>query len=209
MDSKKLERSRLEMVESQIAARGVRDEAVLDAMRRVPRHEFVPASVIDDAYADHPLPIGHGQTISQPYIVGYMSQAADIRPGIKVLEIGTGCGYQTAILSRMGARVFSIELIEALALGARGDLDRLGYGAQTKAGDGHVGWAEEAPFDAIVVTAAPTEIPGALVEQLAEGGRLVIPVGELIQDLKVMEKRDGALVEVSSLPVRFVPMKRG
>jgi protein-L-isoaspartate(D-aspartate) O-methyltransferase len=196
------------MVRDQLAARGVRDPGVLEAMRTVPRHDFVPERLADDAYADHPLPIGRGQTISQPYIVAYMTEAAAVRPGSKVLEIGTGCGYQTAVLAAMGARVFSVELIPALAELAAGNLDRLGYAATARCSDGYAGWPEEAPFDAIVVTAAPRDIPRALVEQLCEGGRLVIPVGNLIQDLTVLEKRGGALVELSSLPVRFVPMVR-
>lgn len=203
-------RARLRMVETQIAARGVRDERVLAAMRRVPRHLFVPEALRDEAYRDHPLPIGHGQTISQPYVVAVMTELADVGPGDRVLEIGTGSGYQCAILAELAARVFSIEIVPELAESAERRLRDLGYENVTvRCGDGWLGWPEEAPFDAIVVTAAPPEVPKALLDQLAEGGRLVIPVGTGLQELKVFTKEDGRIRERTVFPVRFVPMVHG
>ena len=201
--------ARARMVEHQIRSRDVGDEGVLRAMETVPRHEFVPAGALGSVYGDHPLPIGHGQTISQPYIVAYMTEALGVGKGRRVLEIGTGCGYQTAILAHMGVEVFSVEIVEPLLVDARATLDRLGFRVTTRLGDGHQGWPDEAPFDGILVTAAPTRIPEAFVEQLAQGGRLVIPVGETIQDLKIMEKRGGRLETLYNLPVRFVPMVGG
>ena len=201
--------ARAQMVEHQIRSRHVRDEGVLGAMEAVPRHEFVPKGVLGSVYGDYPLPIGHGQTISQPYIVAYMTEALGTGKGRRVLEIGTGCGYQTAILAQMGVEVFSIEIVEPLLASARATLDRLGYHATTKLGDGHQGWPDKAPFDGILVTAAPTQIPEAFMEQLVEGGRLVIPVGEVIQDLKIMEKRGGCLETLHNLAVRFVPLVGG
>ncbi len=197
---------RSEMVAEQIAARGVVDKEVLQAMGRVPRHEFVPANVRSSAYADHPLPIGHDQTISQPYIVAYMTEALRVKRGHKILEVGTGSGYQAAVLAQMGAEVFSIEIIEPLGIRAREVLRKLGYRAQLRIGDGYGGWPEAAPFDGILVTAAPSKIPPPLQDQLKEGGRLVIPVGRFLQDLKVFRKKGGKLIKEKTLPVRFVPM---
>jgi protein-L-isoaspartate(D-aspartate) O-methyltransferase len=205
-------RARLAMVEL-IEARGVRDSATLAAMRLVPRHEFVPAPYRDQAYRDHPLPIGYDQTISQPYIVALMTEALELVPGTKVLEVGTGSGYQAAVLAAMGAEVFTIELLEPLAIGARGRLARLGFGNVTvRHGDGYLGWKEEAPFDAVIVTAAPEEIPAPLTDQLRPGGRLVIPVGPVgaVQLLQLVTKaEDGTLTTTVLLPVRFVPMREG
>lgn len=198
---------REEMVRTQIAARGVRDANVLAAMRTVPRHLFVPPEVRYQAYADHPLPIGDGQTISQPYIVGLMSELMAVKPGDKVLEIGTGSGYQAAVLAAMGCTVYTIEIREALARSAAERLANLGYGSvQVRAGDGYAGWPEAAPFAGIIVTAAPERIPQPLVEQLAVGGRLVIPVGSFYQQLKVLTKGRDGLVQRDVIPVRFVPM---
>ena len=195
------------MVRAQIEERGVSNPAVLAAMRAVPRHELVPAAVRDDAYGDHPLPIGFDQTISQPYIVALMTDLADVQPGDKVLEIGTGSGYQAAVLSEMGARVFSIEIVEPLARRAAADLERLGYRrVHVRAGDGYRGWPSEAPFDAVIVTAAPPEVPAPLKEQLRVGGRLVIPVGDEIQELRVITRTAGGFREEPSTAVRFVPM---
>ncbi|NBD35440.1 MAG: protein-L-isoaspartate(D-aspartate) O-methyltransferase [Chloroflexi bacterium] len=169
------------MVEETIVARGVSDPDVLRAMRTVPRHVFVPETYRDEAYADHPLPIGHGQTISQPYIVAWMTELLELQPGEKVLEIGTGSGYQAAVLAELeGVEVYSIEIIPELVEDARADLRSLGYGdddVHLKQGDGYYGWEEHAPFDAIVVTAAPDHLPQPLVRQLAEGGQIVIPIG--------------------------------
>jgi len=195
------------MVTRQIAARGVDDPAVLEAMRTVPRHAFVPSADLDDAYADGPLPIGHGQTISQPYIVAFMAQAAGIEPKDRVLEIGTGSGYGAAILSRIASQVYTMEIVPELTERARGVLETLGYdNVHPRTGNGWLGWPEHAPYDAIVVTAAPDEVPRALVEQLAVGGRLVVPVGEFTQSLRVLVKTEDGLEEKASMPVRFVPM---
>jgi protein-L-isoaspartate(D-aspartate) O-methyltransferase len=198
------------MVAEQIAARGVRDPRVLDAMRGVPRHEFVPASSRPDAYADTPLPIGFGQTISQPYIVALMTELARPAPTDRALEVGTGSGYQAAVLSRLVSRVFSIELVEPLARSAAATLQRLGYANVTvRSGDGYHGWPEEPAFDIILVTAAPEAVPPALLAQLRPGGRLVIPVGPIwdVQDLKVIEKDEaGRITTRSVIPVRFVPL---
>jgi protein-L-isoaspartate(D-aspartate) O-methyltransferase len=200
-------RRRDAMVTSQIEERGISNPAVLAALRAVPRHELVPAAVREDAYADHPLPIGFDQTISQPYIVALMTDLAGVSRGDKVLEIGTGSGYQAAVLAEMGARVFSIEIVEPLAKRAAADLERLGYGrVKVRAGDGYRGWPSEAPFDAIIVTAAPPEVPAPLKEQLAVGGRLVIPVGDEIQELRVITRTSSGFREEPSTAVRFVPM---
>jgi protein-L-isoaspartate(D-aspartate) O-methyltransferase len=199
--------ARVRMVEEQIAARGITDPAVLQAMRTVPRHEFVPARARADAYADWPLPIGHGQTISQPYVVALMTELAAVKPGDRVLEIGTGSGYQAAILCALGAEVYTIEIVEPLARGAEAVLRRLGYGrVHVRHGDGSRGWPEAAPFDAVVVTAAPREVPAALVAQLAPGGRLVIPVGEEEQELRVLVRTPSGIETRAGVPVRFVPM---
>ena len=199
------------MIEEQIIARGVTHAPTLAALRAVPRHRFVPADVQREAYADHPLPIGHGQTISQPFIVAFMTEAVDVKPGEKVLEIGTGSGYPAAILAAMGAKVFTIEIIPALAERAADTLRELGFDqVRVRAGDGYQGWPAEAPFDAIVVTAAPDAIPPALLDQLAEGGRLVIPVGPQHggQELMLVTKTKGKLHQRNLLPVRFVPFTR-
>ncbi len=186
--------------------------AVLQALARVPRHEFVPASQVPYAYDNRPLSIGHGQTISQPYIVALMTDLLDLGPGAVVLEVGTGSGYQAAVLAELAERVYSIEIVEPLAREARQRLDRLGYGnVVTRVGDGYAGWPEHGPFDGILVTAAPDHVPPALVEQLKPGARLVIPVGEVAssQSLKVIERAaDGSLRERDVLPVRFVPLTR-
>ena len=195
------------MVATQIEARGVHDSRVLDVMRRVERHRFVPESVLDAAYADHPLGIGFGQTISQPYIVAVMTEAARVRPGARVLEIGTGSGYQAAVLAELAGEVDTIEPIEPLAREAAARLAALGYrNVNVRAGDGYRGWPERAPFDAIVVTAAPPEIPQPLLDQLALGGRLVAPVGVGEQELVVVKRTAAGLTTRSLLPVRFVPM---
>ena len=183
---------------------------VAEAMRAVPRHEFVPWSRRAAAYDNRPLPIGHGQTISQPFIVALMTDLLELTPQARVLEIGTGSGYQAAILSLLAREVYSIEIVAPLGETARQTLARLGYAnVTTRIGDGYGGWPEAAPFDGIIVTAAPGHIPPALVEQLAPGGRLVIPVGELSQELMVVEKRaDGSLIERRIVPVAFVPFTR-
>jgi protein-L-isoaspartate(D-aspartate) O-methyltransferase len=188
------------------------DKRVLDAMAAVPREELVPAGVRPHAYDDSPLPIGHGQTISQPYIVALMTELADVAEGEKVLEVGTGSGYQAAVLAKLGARVFTIEIVEPLAKKAGEDLARLGFRNVTvRPGDGYGGWPEHAPFDAVVVTAAPDEVPAPLLQQLAPGGKLVIPVGPVgrMQHLTVMEKAaDGTVTSRVVIPVRFVPLTR-
>jgi protein-L-isoaspartate(D-aspartate) O-methyltransferase len=195
------------MVERQIEARGIKSPAVLGAMRKVPRHRFVRPGAENLAYEDHPLQIGSGQTISQPYIVAYMTEAAEISPTDKVLEIGTGSGYQAAILGKVAREVYTIEIIPELAEGARSILAELGYAnVHVKAGNGYLGWPEHAPFDAIVVTAAPDQVPQALVDQLAVGGRMVIPVGSANQDMMIIERTKSGVVERRTIPVRFVPM---
>jgi protein-L-isoaspartate(D-aspartate) O-methyltransferase len=197
------------MVARQLQGRDITDPRVLAAMAKVPRHRFVPEALASRAYDDHPLPIGLGQTISQPYIVALMSQWAEVRPGDKVLEVGTGSGYQAAILAELTNRVFSIELLPELAAAAGKRLGELGYGGvQVRCGDGYQGWPEEAPFDAILVTAGAPEVPRALKEQLKEGGRLVIPVGPpgRGQELLLLRKVKGELQEEKRLPVLFVPL---
>jgi protein-L-isoaspartate(D-aspartate) O-methyltransferase len=200
---------REEMVATQIEARGVSIPTVLNAMRTVPRHEFVLEQYIDRAYSDHPLPINHGQTISQPYIVALMSELLEIEVGEKVLEIGTGSGYQAAVLGEMGADVYTVEIIPELAQEARHRLDILGYTQiNSLTADGYFGWKEHAPFDAIIVTAAPDHLPQPLANQLAEGGRLVIPIGPVgdFQTLWLFEKTDGELQATNMGDVRFVPL---
>jgi len=200
-------KQRLRMVERQIRARGIRDQAVLEALRKTPRHRFVPETYRHLAYEDHPLPIGQNQTISQPFIVAYMTEAAEISPQDKVLEIGTGSGYQAAILGEIAREVYSIEIIPELAERARHTLGELGYkNIQVRAGNGYLGWPEHAPFDAILVTAAPDEIPKALVEQLAAPGKMVIPVGVGDQEMVIITKTKDGVVEKRTMPVRFVPM---
>jgi protein-L-isoaspartate(D-aspartate) O-methyltransferase len=203
------EAKRQAMVARQLKARDITDPRVLTAMGKVPRDRFVPEDLSSLAYEDHPLPIGLGQTISQPYIVALMTQWAEIKPGDKVLEVGTGSGYQAAVLAELTDRVFSIELLPELAEAARTRLRDLGYGrVQVKSGDGYQGWPEEAPFDAILVTATAPEVPPALKEQLKEGGRLVIPVGPAgsVQELLLLRKVKGDLKEEQRVPVRFVPL---
>jgi protein-L-isoaspartate(D-aspartate) O-methyltransferase len=199
---------RHQMVTEQIVRRGIRQEQVLRAMLSVPRHRFVPEYLEAQAYDDSPLPIGHGQTISQPYIVALMSELLDLQPGQRVLEIGAGSGYQAAVLSAMGARVFSIEIISDLGTRARTLLSSLGYAnIQVKIGDGYQGWPEAAPFDGIIVTCAPSQIPEPLKKQLAEGGRMVIPVGDQhVQKLVRLIKTEGRLKEEKVVDVRFVHM---
>jgi protein-L-isoaspartate(D-aspartate) O-methyltransferase len=195
------------MIARQVAARGVKDQDVLAAMRAVPRHEFVPEDVRGLAYADRPLPIGLDQTISQPYIVALMTELAAVGRGRRVLEIGTGSGYQAAILAALGAEVYTIEIVAPLAERAASTFRRLGYEEiRTRIGDGYQGWPEAAPFDAVVVTAAPPRIPEPLKTQLKVGGRLVIPVGEGYQELKVITRTETGFDEKSIIPVRFVPM---
>ena len=202
-------RLRSEMVERQLVGRDIKDEAVLAAMRAVPRHEFVPEKWREFSYDDAPLPIGHRQTISQPYIVAVMTELAALQPEARVLEVGTGSGYGAAVLSRLAERVFSIEILEPLAVRSRATLKRLGYdNVEVRHGDGYRGWPEHAPFDAILVTAAPAKIPEPLKQQLKIGGRLVLPVGERKngQELRVITRtRQGYRDEVV-FRVRFVPM---
>jgi protein-L-isoaspartate(D-aspartate) O-methyltransferase len=198
---------RARMVAEQIRARGVRDARVLDAMTRVPREQFVPPSYRSEAYDDHPLSIGHGQTISQPYIVAYMTEALQLSPVHRVLEVGTGCGYQTAVLAELAAEVFSVELLPALADRARDTLTALGYtNVHIRAGDGYEGWPEHAPYDRILAAAAPEAVPPALTAQLVDGGILVIPIGTASQELRVLQKHGPVLETLATLPVRFVPM---
>ena len=203
----KLTEMRKEMVEKQIRARGVKDQRVLDAMNRVERHHFVPQGLESVAYNDNPLTIGEGQTISQPYIVALMTELAKVKPDSRVLEVGTGSGYQAAVLSVLAKDVFSIEIIPNLGNTAKEKLHSLGYdNVRVRIGDGYQGWPEEAPFDAIVVTAAPDHIPQPLVAQLKIGGRLVIPLGDFYQDLAVITKTETGIQQEKIIPVRFVPM---
>ena len=197
------------MVAHQLRARGIRNEKVLAAMERVPRHEFVPALLHGRAYEDYPLPIGHGQTISQPYIVAFMTEALNPAPTDRVLEIGTGSGYQAAVLAELVAKVYTIEIIQPLGERARADLARLKYGnVEVRVGDGYEGWPEHAPFDAIIVTCSPEQVPAPLVEQLREGGRMIIPVVAVNgdQELYLLEKLGTKVVQRAVMPVRFVPM---
>ncbi len=204
------DRLRKLMIKNQLQSRGIRGDAVLEVMRSVERHNFVPENYRDRAYSDGPLPIGHGQTISQPYIVAFMTEQLQVSSQHKVLEIGTGSGYQAAILGELAKHVFTIEIIPELAEGAKNILNHLNYKNITvRAGDGYKGWPEEAPFERIMVTAAPTEIPQTLIDQLAPGGRMILPVGAqfLVQYLWVIEKDDqGTVTKEKILPVRFVPM---
>ena len=197
------------MVRDQIAARGVRDPRVLEAMRRVPRHLFVPEQNRARAYGDHPLPIGRRQTISQPYIVAFMTESLGLKPGEKVLEVGTGSGYQSAVLACLTDRAFSVEIDGELARRAAATLRELGYGTvRVREGDGFFGWPEEAPFDAIIVTCAVGRVPPPLVEQLGEGGRLIIPLEKrpLSQTLTLVTKKSGKIAVRELLDVLFVPM---
>ena len=193
MSGDPFEDARRRMVEEQLAGRGIRDRRVLESFRRVPRHEFVPEALRDRAYEDHPLPIGEGQTISQPYMAACMTEALELRGGEKVLEVGTGSGYQAAILLELGAELFSVEIVPALAGSARLRLEPLGASrAHFKVGDGSLGWPEEAPFDRVIVTAGAPSLPVSLTEQLREGGTMVVPVGgEEEQDLMLVRRQAG------------------
>jgi protein-L-isoaspartate(D-aspartate) O-methyltransferase len=204
------EAQRQRMVEKQLKPRGIKDEGVLAAMVKVPREEFVPADARSSAYEDGPLPIGYDQTISQPYIVGFMTEQLRPKTSDRVLEIGSGSGYQAAVLAELVKDVYTIEIVEPLAKTAEATLQRLGYkNVHIKVGDGYKGWPEEAPFDAIIVTCAPEKVPQPLTDQLKDGGRMVIPVGErFAQQLYLLEKKNGQLKESVTLPVRFVPMLR-
>ncbi len=201
---------RQQMVDQQITARGVKDASVINAMLKVERHLFVPVDQMKYAYEDHPLPIGYDQTISQPYIVAYMSEALMLTAQQKVLEIGTGSGYQAAILAEMVNEVYSIEIVEPLAIQANALLQSLGYDhVKVKHGDGYQGWSDYAPYDAIIVTAAPPELPKALIEQLTIGGRMIIPVGTNHQELLLIVRTEDGYQKQKLLPVRFVPMIKG
>jgi protein-L-isoaspartate(D-aspartate) O-methyltransferase len=200
-------RLREQMVHEQLEARDVKDPRVLAAMLKVPRHKFVPSDRVSAAYEDTPLPLMLGQTISQPYIVGYMTQALALRGDERVLEIGTGSGYQAAVLAELVQEVYTIEILPELASYARSILDTLGYkNVHVRCGDGYMGWPDAAPFDRIIVTAAPTHIPQPLVDQLKPGGKMIIPVGQLEQELVLVEKTDTGISRRSTIPVRFVPM---
>ncbi len=204
--------NRLRMVREQIERRGVCDDAVLRAMRTVPRHLFVPESQRVSAYEDHPLPIGEGQTISQPYIVAFMTEALGLGRDDHVLEIGTGSGYQAAVLAELAGEIYTVEIVETLGNRAAALLDSLGYdNVKVRIGDGYRGWVEHAPYDAVIVTCAPEEIPSALVDQLKEGGSMIIPVGAMgaVQELVLGEKKNGRILTRDVLSVRFVPMVKG
>jgi protein-L-isoaspartate(D-aspartate) O-methyltransferase len=198
---------REKMVESQIKSRGVRDPRVLSAMLKVERHLFVPKEFQNSAYSDQPLPIGEGQTISQPYIVALMTELLELKGGERVLEVGTGSGYQAAILAELAAEVYTIEIVEKLASSAQKVLLELGYqNIKVKAGDGYLGWPEAAPFDAIIITCAPDHIPKPLLDQLKEEGRMIVPVGTYSQELKKIVKKSGKVETTDIIPVIFVPM---
>ena len=203
--------ARTAMVE-QLRAYGIHSKTVLTAMDRIPRHEFIPAEYrgVASPYGDHPYPIGYGQTVSQPYIVAYMTQRIDPKPGDKILEIGTGSGYQAAVLAELGADVYTIEIVPELAEHARRALEAQGYGrVHVLAADGYKGWPERAPFDAVIVTCAPEEVPQALVDQLKEGGRMILPLGRGSQRLVILRKKGGRVEKEEDLPVIFVPMVHG
>jgi len=205
------EKARTSMVNGQIKSRGIKDENTLNAFLNVERHKFVPDRLINSSYSDRPLPIGYGQTISQPYIVAYMTEIIQPKPSDKVLEIGTGSGYQAAILAEIIEHVYTIEIVPQLAVSAEYLLKELGYkNISVKQGDGYFGWEEHAPFDAIVVTAAAEHIPPPLIEQLKDGGKMIIPVGSpfLTQHLMLVEKENGKIKTKSMMPVRFVPFTR-
>ena len=201
---------RQRMVEQQLKPRGIRDERVLAAMAKVPREEFIPEDARADAYEDGALPIGYDQTISQPYVVAFMTEQLRPRPSDRVLEIGSGSGYQAAVLAEIVADVYTMDIVEPLAKTAEATLQRLGYkNVHIKVGDGYKGWPEEASFDAIIVTCAPEKVPQPLIDQLKDAGRMIIPVGErFAQQLYLLEKKNGQLKESVTLRVRFVPMLR-
>jgi protein-L-isoaspartate(D-aspartate) O-methyltransferase len=204
-----LDTEKQHMIARDLKGRDITNPAVLQAMLDVPRHRFVGPAQQDIAYADFPLPIGYGQTISQPYVVAFMTQMLELRPEDRVLEIGTGCGYQAAVLSKLAGHVYTIEIVEPLASEARKRLAELGYtNISVKAGDGFEGWSEHAPFDRIILTCAVQEMPPALIEQLKEGGRIIAPKGAAyeVQQLVIATKQAGALTYRAVLPVRFVPM---
>jgi len=204
----RLSEMRIKMVEYQIEARGVKDTRVLEALRKVPRHLFVPEHLKNQAYADEPLPIGSGQTISQPYIVAYMTEQLQLQDEDRVLEIGTGSGYQAAVLAELVDSVFTIEILDELSEQAQKTLRNLHYDhIEFKVGNGFYGWPEKAPFDAIIVTAAPENIPQPLVDQLKIGGRMIIPVGDFFQELYLIRKTSTGIEKVRKLPVRFVPLQ--
>ncbi len=199
--------SRQRMLKEQIERRGITDKRVLDAMRKVKRHLFVPAYLRHVAYEDKPLPIGHGQTISQPYIVAYMTRAVRVGPNDRILEIGTGSGYQAAVLAEIAKEVYTIEILQPLADSARLRLKKMGYkNVKVKLGDGYKGWREYAPFDAIIVTAAPSEIPEELASQLKTGGRMVVPIGLFYQELYLITRTESGFKKEVLLPVAFVPL---
>jgi protein-L-isoaspartate(D-aspartate) O-methyltransferase len=204
----RFEQMRHKMVEYQIKARGIQDARVLEVLRKIPRHLFVPENLKDQAYNDEPLPIGSGQTISQPYIVAYMTEQLHLEGTERVLEIGTGSGYQAAVLAELVQRVYSIEIIPELSYQAQKVLDILGYtNIEFKIGNGYFGWPDAAPFDAIIVTAAPEKIPQTLIDQLKIGGRMIIPVGDFFQNLYLVEKKEDGIKKENKLPVRFVPLQ--
>ena len=207
-DSYTLARQRMVAEQLIPPGRGITNASVLAVMGRIPRHEFVPERLRADAYADQPLPIGHGQTISQPYVVAFMTEQLEPKPADRVLEIGTGSGYQSAVLAQLVAEVYTVEIVQDLAQRAAADLHRLGYtNVHVRAGDGYQGWAEAAPFDSIIVTCAPRQVPQPLVDQLKDGGRIIVPVGQAYsQELVLLRKRGGKLEEHAVLPVSFVPM---
>ena len=200
--------ARAAMVEDQLLPRGITNDRVLTVMRKVPRHEFVPPAFRAGAYDDGPLPIGFGQTISQPYVVAFMTEQLEPKPTDRVLEVGTGSGYQAAVLAELVKEVYTVEIIKELAQRAEADLHRLGYtNVQVRAGDGYLGWQEAAPFDAIIVTCAPEDVPPPLIAQLKDGGRMIIPVGKAgCQQLVLLQKAGKRLEIRAVLPVRFVPM---
>lgn len=206
----KYQKVRQSMVREQIVARGITDQRVIQAMINVPRHLFVPETYERMAYEDRPLPIGEGQTISQPYIVALMTELLELKSSMKVLEIGTGSGYQAAVLAEIVKEVYSVEIVEVLGNSAKELLFDLGYkNVYVKVGDGYKGWQESSPFDAIIVTCAPSDIPKPLENQLKEGGKMIIPLGgSIVQELILFEKKGGQLIKKSVAPVRFVPMVR-